>query len=54
MKDKVETRVRKGFLLFPMEIDDKIKWLCFASWVEEFHGDGGGGAGASWVPIRWI
>ena len=32
-----ETRIRSGFLFFPKEGNNEIRWLIHATWKEEYH-----------------
>ncbi len=32
----MEERIRKGFLIFPIEINHEIRWLEYARWTEHY------------------
>lgn len=45
-----QIRRNKGFLFFPKEINEEVRWLEYAHWEEVFdprYHD-------MWRPIRWI
>lgn len=41
-----DTRTRSGFLLLPMQIGGRWRWLELARWTESYDED-------EWVPISW-
>lgn len=47
-----DTRIRKGFLLFPKKIGNEIRWLETAKWKERYTYDHE--LNSHWVPYLWF
>jgi len=46
-----DTRVREGFLWFPKECDNQVRWLEHARWREQYYI---GVWISQWVGIKWL
>lgn len=51
-QDNDKTRIKKGFLFFPKEINNEMRWLEWAKWEEEYKD--GWDMGGYWSAVRWI
>lgn len=42
-----ETRIKKGFLFLPKRVDNELRWLEKATWMERYTYN-------KWYIIRWL
>lgn len=53
-----ETRIRSAFLLFPKLINDQLRWLERATWVEQYeycyYSDIGDEDIWDWKGVEWV
>ena len=46
-------RTKSGFLFFPRIVNDQLRWLCWATWIEIYHVAQYSGLD-EWIASEWI
>ena len=50
--EEYDTRIKKGFLIFPKRIGEDVRWLEYAVWKEKFYY--AYRLGGWWSAKKWI